>query len=831
MTIAFMKKLSLNGTWVLQSDDVSESVRAIVPGNVHVDLLSAGKLTDPYFREQEREAQWVAERNWIFRRDFRMDTAFLEKENVRLCCRGLDTFASVRLNGREIGRADNMHREWEFDVKEWLWAGENTIEVEFDSVWRYIRQKEAQRHLKTSRHIGHEEAGRPWVRKEQCNFGWDWGPVLVTCGIWRDIELVAFDGARIEDLRISQRHEAGAVTLAVAVELDRNVEAGARAECAVTFRGEVVASAKAAMDGRVGSAEMIVADPRLWYPAGMGEQPLYTIAVRCLSGDGEVIGEDARQIGLRTMELVREEDQWGESFFFRVNGTPFFAKGSNWIPADALRRHGKEHYRHLLESAVSANHNMIRVWGGGIYEAPYFYELCDELGLCVWQDFMFACSAYPMDDPAFVENCRAEAVQVVKRLRHHPSLALWCGNNEIEMGWTSFGEDTTWPRMPPEFYEMWFDRELAKIVQENDPTGTYWPCSPHSPHGDRNDHNNPDIGDAHLWDVWHGYEPFEWYRGSFHRFCSEFGFQSYPEPRSVEAYTTADDRNITSPVMEFHQRSEQGNQKIIHYMLDWFRMPNGHEATLWLSQIQQGLAIKYAVEHWRRNMPRCMGALYWQLNDCWPVASWSSIDYFGRWKALHFFSKRFFAPVLVSGFESSIEEGRVGVHVTSDQAEAERLTLHWAVTDIRGTEFACGCETVEAGVRENRMVHTIDCRALSPELSTRDTLVWLDLSRGAEIISRDLATFVRPKSLHLTDPEIETGIARTEDRCYRVTLIARHPALWVWLELAGAEARYSDNFVCLRPGHPRTFDVTLSETMDESDFARALNVRSIYDLG
>ncbi|MFP4492861.1 MAG: beta-mannosidase [Puniceicoccaceae bacterium] len=823
--------LSLNGTWTLWRDDDPVGIPATVPGNVHLDLLAAGRLHDPYHREQEMDAQWVAEHGWTFRRNFAVSPGILARENVLLRCRGLDTFATVRVNGEEIGRADNMHREWEFDLRAVLRPGENSIEVAFASVWPYIREKESKRHLMTSTHIGHERNGRPWVRKEQCNFGWDWGPVLVTCGIWRDIELLAFDGARIEDLRLEQHHGGGGVELEATLRLDREAGDG-RAVFEIVREGGVVASAGAAVEGDTASATLAIPDPRLWWPAGMGERPLYTVTARYLAAGGGLIDETSRRIGLRRLELVREKDQWGESFYFRVNGVPFFAKGSNWIPADALRRHGAPRYRYLLESAVEANHNMIRVWGGGLYEASSFYELCDELGLCVWQDFLFACSAYPMDDPAFAASCRAEARENIRRLRHHPSLALWCGNNELEMAWTSFGKGGTWPEMPEDLYRMWFDRELPRIVAEEDPQRPYWPSSPHSPHGDRNDHNNAGVGDAHLWDVWHGYQPFEWYRGSFHRFCSEFGFQSYPEPRTVEAYTAPGDRNITSPVMEFHQRSKQGNAKIVHYMLDWFRMPAGHEATLWLSQLQQALAIQYAVAHWRRNMPRCMGALYWQLNDCWPVASWSSIDYHGRWKALHYLSKRFFAPVLVSGLVSGNPgDGRVEVHVTSDRPEAESLTLRWAVTDAGGTGHAGGEETVETGVRANRLVKTLDCREALRSHTARETLVWLELWRGEELVSSDFVTFVRPKSLNLADPEIAPDIARTDDRCYRVTLAALRPALWAWLELEGAEARCSDNFICLRPGSPRTIEVRPAAPTEAGDFAAALKVRSIFDLG
>ncbi len=829
-----MPSYPLNGLWHLCDDSGSIELPGQVPGNVHTDLLAVGLLKDPYFREQELEAQWVAERDWTYRKNFEVDSALLAHESVRLRCEGLDTFATIRINGHEVGRADNMHRTWQFDVKEALHAGENHIEIRFASVWPYIRENESIRHLETSSHIAHEHPGRPWVRKEQSNFGWDWGPVLVTSGIWREIGLLAFDGPQIADLHLRQQHEPGLVSLSASVRLDSPCKAGDhRLEFRLSLDGRIVTTAESRFSGDTACAVVDVPNPRLWFPAGMGEQPLYVATVRRLSAKGDLLEEASRRIGLRKIELVRENDPWGESFYFRVNGVPFFAKGSNWIPADALRRSGAATYRHLLESAVEANQNMIRVWGGGIYEAEHFYDTCDELGLCVWQDFMFACSAYPLDKPDFVENCRAEAVEIVRRLRHHPCLALWCGNNEIEMKWTAFGEkDVGWPLLPARYYRKWFDEDLASIISTHDPDAAYWPCSPHTPTGDRNDFNDPNTGDAHLWDVWHGYQPFEWFRSSTHRFCSEFGFQSYPEPRTVEAYTAPEDRNITSPVMEFHQRSSDGNRKIIHYMLDWFRMPSGYEAGLWLSQLQQGLAIKYAVEHWRRNMPRCMGALYWQLNDNWPVASWSSIDHQGRWKALHYFAKRFFAPILVSGLESEDpEDGRVEVHLTSDRPAPEDLTLRWTLTATDGAELAGGEKAVEAGVRENRLVHTLDCRQALRERSPRETLVWLELWKGDDLLSHDFVTFVRPKALALEEPGIEADVRPEGDGCFRITLNARRPALWAWTEVSGINVRYSDNFLCLRPGAGREVNVQTDSPCTAADIRSALRVRSLFDLG
>ncbi|MFW5894171.1 MAG: glycoside hydrolase family 2 protein [Verrucomicrobiota bacterium] len=539
-----------------------------------------------------------------------------------------------------------------------------------------------------------------------------------------------------------------------------------------------------------------------------------------------------RRIGLRVLELDRHKDEWGESFQFVVNGVPFFAKGANWIPADAFApRVSGEQYDHLLESAADANMNMLRVWGGGLYEDNHFYQRCDELGLCIWQDFMFACAAYPIFDGAFMDNVRREAEDNVRRIRHHACLALWCGNNELEMGlvesdWTKWGNYYT---MTYNDYRQLFEQLLLEVVERLDPATAYWPCSPRTPGGNGADANNPDSGDAHLWGVWHGKNPFEWYRECAHRFNSEFGFQSFPEPRTVHDYTVPEDRSINSPIMEHHQRSGIGNATIIHYMLDWFRLPSQFDDILWTSQILQGMAMKYAVEHWRRSMPRGMGTLYWQLNDTWPVASWSSIDWHGRWKALQYMAKKFFAPVLVSGLEDP-DNGTVEVHVTNDRRQAMAVQVEWQACRVDGTQLAEGTLTGTAAAQADTRLETLSVREQVDDAPVDNLLLFLELRAGDEIMSDNLVLFSRPKRLDLQNPHLEYELQQTGEQAFTATLSATKPALWAWLETTGdADITLSNNFVHIRPGRPVQIQVRGGQPMTEEQLRRELRPRSLFD--
>ncbi len=821
-----MRTLSLNGEWSLKQVGQEAAIQAVVPGNVHTDLLAAGLIPDPYYRDNEECLQWIGEAGWVYSRKFTLADDFLRSDKILLRCLGLDTLAVIRINSKEIARTDNMFRTWEFDVTNLLKKGENSIEIRFDSTLPYALAKQKQ-HPIPLRGGPHTIPGGNWLRKEQCNYGWDWGPCLLTCGIWRDIDLLAFDTARLADVAVRQRHNGGKVKLDVsaAIEKVKNTS-GLQTLVTLSKNGKTLASKTAGFRNDRAKTTLAVENPELWWPNGLGGQPLYDVAVELHDTQGVVLDTVTKRVGLRTLKLQRKKDRWGESFRFAVNGVSFFAKGADWIPADTFATRLTENdYAVLIQDAAKANMNMLRVWGGGIYEPDIFYDLCDELGICVWQDFMFACATYPAFDDAFLDNVKAEVEDNVRRLRHHPSIALWCGNNEMEQGWV--GDEWNDHQMSWKDYSRLFDEMLPETVNRVDPDGNYWPCSPHSPHGDRTDFNEPRWGDAHLWQVWHGRQPFEWYRTAMHRFASEFGFQSFPEPRTVYGYTEPSDRNITSYVMEHHQRSGIGNTTIMTYMLDWFRLPADFEMTLRSSQILQGLAMKYAIEHWRRNMPRTMGTLYWQHNDCWPVASWSSIDYHHRWKALHYMARRFFAPLLVSGVEDE-KKGTVEIHVTGDLLKACPAELTWEVTAVDGTILVRASKKIEILPSRNTRVQVLDCRDEIERYGTRNLMVWLRLSVDGKTVSDNFVSFARPKHLELRDPSLAWNV-RGKGNDYTVIVSSRFPALWAWLEIEGLDVSYSDNFFHLRKDVPVKVEITTSEPVTLEDIRKKLKVRSLFD--
>ena len=824
-----MEIVSLNGRWQVKQAAQTESewVFAEVPGCVHTDLMAVNAIPDPFYRDNELQVMWVGETDWVYRRAFDVDESLLTQETVLLHCAGLDTLSTVWLNGVELGRTDNMFRTWEFDAKPHLRAGDNEIVVQFDSALAYGQAKLEERYIHSWSTDDHKLPGGNYVRKAQCHFGWDWGPKLVTCGIWRDISIVAYSAARLADVHVQQDHSTeGQVGLSFAVTLEGEAKTAVSALCRVLFDGEEVAAEKIAISGKTGVANTTINNPQLWWPNGMGNQPLYDVEVALLDGD-QPLDAWHKKIGLRTLELVREKDEWGESFKFACNGIQFFSKGANWIPADTfVTRLTDNHYTQLLQAAADTHMNMLRVWGGGIYEQDIFYELCDELGICVWQDFMFACATYPTFDDEFMANVEQEVVENVRRLRHHASLALWCGNNELEQGlvqnvWSQWG-------MSWEDYSKLFDELMPQLVSEHNPATAYWPGSPHTPHDDRRDWNDPRWGDAHIWDVWHGMKPFEFYYTCFHRFNSEFGFQSFPEPKMVRTYTQPEDENITSYIMEHHQRNSRGNSIIMHYLLDWFRLPTSFESNLWLSQILQGMSVKHAVEHWRRTMPRGMGTLYWQLNDCWPVASWSSLDYNGRWKALHHMARHFYAPLLVSAVPN-LDDGTVAVHVTNDHLQEISGIVGWEVTTVAGERVAEGEETAVIGSNQNTPITTLDLQPLVSEYGKRNLLVWLTLRVDEDIVSTNLALFARPKHLTLPDPEILCAIEEMGNGRYQITLSSEQPALWVWLETKDG-TQISDNFFHLRPGISHVVRLTTTEQMAPiTEIINSIDVHSLVD--
>jgi len=829
-----METLSLNGTWQLRDSGKTLNLSATVPGTVHTDLINAKVIDDPFYRDNELDVLWIEDHTWIYTHQFEVSKNLLDHTTIQLQCLGLDTLAHVSLNGTLLGSTDNMFRTWTFDVKKYLKIGKNKLEVKFDPVFPYLDAKNKQRKIpglqEGVRPVGYRkrDAGN-WIRKSQCNFGWDWGPALVTCGIWRNIELIAYNTTKLTDVQIQQYHKQKSVDLDINLDVEKSDRKILTAEVEVSYQGKALITEKISFTGKKTSTKLSISDPKLWWPNGMGEQPLYDIDITIKDGTGQILDVDHKRIGLRVFNLRRKKDAIGESFEFLVNGVPFFAKGANWIPADSfVTRMTPKRYKDLISSAAEANMNMIRIWGGGIYEDNLFYEICDELGLCVWQDFMFACATYPSFDKEFMDNVRVEAEQNVKRLRHHACIALWCGNNELEQRWVD--EDWTDTAMSWVDYKKLFEKLLKDVVKKHDPQTDYWPGSPHTPSANRYEYNDPTCGDTHLWNVWHGREPFEWYWDyPPPRFISEFGFQSFPEPKTVHGYTNAEDRNVTSWVMEHHQRSGIGNAVIMSYMMEWFRFPKNFDSALWASQILQGLAIKYAVEHWRRSMPRSMGTIYWQLNDCWPVASWSSLDYHGRWKALHHMVKKFYAPVLLSAIEDW-QKSTIEIHLSNDHNSTMNGEIRWTLTNIEGKKLDAGKFPTSIAARKSRKLKTLNFKSQAEKHHGRNLMVWLDFVQNRKTVSSQLITLYKPKSLELKNPKLESKIKAKKDDSFQLTINSEKPAMWAWIELSQTDARCSDNFFHVRPGQSKPVIVYPNKKMSLKQFEKQLKLKSLFDL-
>lgn len=820
-----MRELTLNGEWEMKRTDEAEWIGATVPGSVFQDLLAAGRMADPFFRDNEYETLELTKFDYEYRRSFLVDAELLKHERVLLRCEGLDTLCEVSVNGRLVLQTNNMHRTYEADVKETLSEGRNDIVVVIRSATNYVLARDREYHLTS---CADAVPGISHLRKAHSMFGWDWGPKLPDMGIWRGLSLLGCDEGRIEDVYVTQRHEDDRVGLEIDATLERWSEAAELRLLATidTPDGKrLEASAERAAD--TNRLTVDIAEPKLWWPNNLGDQPLYTLRIRLLSGERE-LDERTMKLGLRTLRVQQTPDQWGESFAFEINGREIFAMGANFIPEDnVFGRRSEERMERLIRSCVEANYNCIRVWGGGYYAEDYFYDLCDRYGLIVWQDHLYACGAYDFNDE-FKENVRLETVDNMKRIRHHASLGIWSGNNELEYAWAYWGWTERYGEKLRDDYLEQFERFLPELSKSLDPNTFYWVSSPSSK-GGIDDPNNEHVGDMHYWDVWHGRKPITEFRTLFPRFMSEFGLQSFPSLRTVETFTLPEDRNIFSRVMEAHQKNGTGNEKIMYYVSEYFKYPKNFETLLYVSQLIQAEGMRVGVEHWRRHRGRCMGAIYWQLNDIWPGASWSSLDYYGRWKATHHAARRFFSPVLASACE---EGTKVSLHVTNETLRQTAGQLRWRLLNRRSVPIAAGEAEAELDALSTREVVALDfAETLSDSRQLRRSYLAFEWVADGRTVSSGTVLFVKPKHFDFLDPDIRVDAVEEDDR-FVVTATSRAFARFVLLELAGADAEWSDNVFDLSADRPHVVTVRkdgLSEPLDLKSFRERLKATSLFD--
>ncbi len=791
----------LNGKWRIKSN--SYDVTGDVPGSVYSALLNNNLIENPYYRDNEAKTLRITDEDFTFERkfDYGGDLVF-----PQLVCEGIDTISEIFINGKLLAKTNDMHRTYRFDVKDFLKNGENEIKIVFPSYDKFIKKKHAEKPISVG--TGATLLGFSYVRKASYMSGWDWGPMLPDAGIWKDICIIDNAVPRITDFKISQRHTDGKVF--ITVDADTNVKAELKIEL-TSPRGEtaVIQSGK----------ETEVKNPLLWWPRGYGDQNLYTVKMS-VSENGKVVNEKTVKVGLRTLFISRDKDDHGEEFCYKVNGIKIFAMGADYIPEDnILSRLNKERTRELIEKCKFANFNSIRVWGGGFYPFDYFFDLCDEAGIIVFMDLMFACASYPYDKE-FYDNTEHEIADNLRRIRHHACIGVISGNNEIEE------ECVWWTDEDKEGYLKFFEDFVPKIVKRECPGISFVTSSP-STHGGFVEPQSEKGGDNHYWAVWHGNLPFTEYRNHYFRFLSEFGFQSFPCNKTIEEFTVPADRNPFSRIMELHQRSPFANGKILSYLSQTYLYPFDFENMIYASQLLQAEAIKYGVEHMRRNRGVCMGSLYWQLNDCWPVASWSSIDGSGRLKALHYEARRFYEPVHISCLDTgeyttrkeiSDErcfgyETKAKIYITNDTLKRVEGEVKWRLMEKDGNVLESGKQSVTV---EPLSVLSLD------ELDFHKTDVGnnyfsFSLEVNGKIISGGITLFTKPKHFDFSDPKPKIKVDGDE-----ITVTTESMAKYVYIYNENEDLVLSDNYFDMDKGERKVKIL--------SGKPEGLKIKTVYDI-
>ena len=829
----------LHDDWQFRQARLNNWYPATVPGTVHTDLMANRIIEDPYFRLNERGVQWVDKEDWIYETHFEADAGLLARERIELVFEGLDTYADVYLNDEKVLAADNMFRRWRTEVKRLLRPGENTLKVYFHSPikvdlpkydslpYRYeaVNDQSANGGL-------FDKRVSVFARKAGYHYGWDWGPRLVTSGIWRPVYLEGWSGARISDVFYRQQ-EVTARRARVEVEVEiASARDLAEAVVTVASPGEgIEASVTAPLRSGINkvTVPLDIASPKLWWTRELGESHLYEFRASVAAGDAS----DSRttRIGLRSLRLVRDKVADGTTFYFELNGEPLFAKGANYIPCDVfLPRVTRAVYEKTIDDAAAVNMNMLRVWGGGVYEDDVFYELCDERGILVWQDFMFACSVYPAEG-AWLENVRLEAEDNIRRLRNHPSIAVWCGNNECNEAWFGWGWNTRyaeqghpeWDRIIGDQLRRQYYEVLPEAVAACSPGTPYHPSSPWSRHEGTSENSE---GDTHFWKVWHSRAPIADYNATRSRFFSEYGFQSFPEYASVLRFAPEErDWDIESEVMMAHQRGgDFANMRIRQYLEDEYWPARDFRTFLYMSHVLQGDAIKTAIEAHRRDKPYCWGSLFWQHNDCWPVASWASRDYYGRWKAQHYFARQAYRDLLVSPIAD--EEGMLNIYVVSDRPASCSGTLDVKVIKLTGEIISDFRQTVKIAANTSRKLFSIELDKALKNIPKEDVFIYAQLTDKNKNIYSNQYFLVKQKEVNYPKVSITRDIKPVEGG-FEVTLKSDYFARAVFLSTGDAESSFSDNYFDILPGTP--VSVVIYTVLSQSMLEKQLKVILLSD--
>lgn len=803
----------LDKGWEFSQAGSNEWMSARVPGTVHQDLLDHGRLPDPFYGMNEQKVQWVEKEDWLYRTVFTVTADQLKSDAAWLTFEGLDTYADVYLNGSLLLKADNMFVGHKLAVKDVLREGENRLMIRFRSpVEETAPQWDTDGFNYPADNDHSEKRMSVYTRKAPYSYGWDWGIRLATSGIWRPVKLTFCNGAAIDDFFVRQQE----VTEQVAkvdnqLEINNVTSTPKEAQVKVVYaygeQADTLTRTVVLQPGKNSlSMPAWIEKPHLWMPNGWGDPALYTFTAT-VSVDGKEVASREEAIGLRSIRVVMEDDKDGKSFYFEVNGKPMFAKGSNYIPGDALLPNMTgERYARLFEDIRAANMNMVRVWGGGIYEDDRFYEEADRNGILVWQDFIFACTTYP-HDPTFLKRVSEEAVYNMRRLRNHASLAMWCGNNEIYegmryWGWKDKYSPVVWKEMT-EGYDVLFRQLLPELVAANDPGRFYMHGSPYEANWGRPE--SWKIADSHNWGTWYGQKPFESLDTEIPRFMSEYGFQAFPEMKTIRMFASPEDYELESPVMNAHQKASIGNFLIKKTMALYYKVPEKFEDLIYAGLILQGQGMRHGIEAHRRHRPYCMGSLPWQLNDSWPVVSWSSIDYYGNWKAMHYQIRRAFAPVLVD----AIKEGNnLSYYIMSDRLTDEELTLNLELMDFNGKVYR---KQKVDGLLPANTSKLFYQEPVEQALAGRDSVTtfmhMVVKSKKGEVLSDEIYYFAHPKDQLLPKTPLQWQVKQKKGYC-EVTVKADKLARDIFIEVPVQGVRFSDNFFDLLPGQKKKVIIT-----------------------